>query len=147
MVAYSIRVQWVGVDHEEDLSPSGFATEEAAKTFMQAQGVRMTDYILVTDTVTVGSPATLCGSADWSPCTVVGVSPSGKTITLRRDRVVRASCPHGITHAHECDPNVLTLPGAGHEVIVCRQRGGVWRASGGRDVILGVRKCYRNPEI
>lgn len=55
----------------------------------------------------VGDGATICHWTDRTACTVIGVSPSGKTVTLQADRAIRTD-KNGMsdaqTYRYERDP-------------------------------------------
>ena len=70
---------------------------------------------VITETITkvvptpkVGDGASVCYWSDRHACTVVKVSPNGKSIVVQRDKAIRADS-NGLSDAqsysYECDPN------------------------------------------
>jgi hypothetical protein len=79
---------------------------------------------------------------------VVSVSPSGKTITVRQDRVLKSRKVCGCASTCDCPPASLSQPDAQGKAHQCRaSKDGTWRVLGGGHVTFGARNHYRDPHI
>lgn len=91
---------------------------------------------------TVGMPATILLWTDRHAATVVAVSPSGKTVTVREDRAIRTD-RNGLSEIqhYTYTPN----PDGALTTFRLGKRG--WRSAGGRGLHLGERAEYRDPSF
>lgn len=90
----------------------------------------------------VGMGATIHMWSDRYPATVVAVSDSGKTVTLREDKVTDwEPHPSGYGKAFADDPSGRTFRAR-------IRKNGTWRTMGaGEGVTLGSRAAYRDPHF
>jgi hypothetical protein len=141
-------VRWEGDGRR---GPSSFATDEAATRCMRRQfHARDDSYFLEAFDVSLGCPATVHTSTSMLPCTVVAISPSGKTVTVRQDKVLRGRKVCGCESRCDCPPAVLSQPDAQGREHQCRaSKDGTWRLIGGgsRSVTFGARNHYRDPHV
>ncbi len=146
MGAQVYDVRWICNDRR---GPRGFATEKAAVCHMDERCIGTADYYLTCNEVRVGDGATVHTSCDMVPHTVVAVSSSGKTVSLREDRVLRARCTNGHKHICDCPLVALVEPQDDGELLQARAaKDGTWRILGSRyAVTFGRREYYRDPHI
>jgi hypothetical protein len=92
-----------------------------------------------TKTPEVGMGATLCYPSDRYPYTIIGVSKSGKTITLQADNPGknRAQWPE-----QDYDPQ----PDPNGALLTARLGRYGWKANG-VGVLVGIRRFYQAPEL
>jgi hypothetical protein len=83
----------------------------------------------------VGMGATLLGWSDRCACTIIAISPSGKTLTIQRDTATRAD-RRGMTDAqswtYERNPN-------GTVYTARLKKNGKWQTPGGTTFLIGHR--------
>lgn len=92
-------------------------------------------------TTTVGMGATVVLYTDRHACTVVGISKSGKRVTLRRDQVTRLDArgrSESQSYRFAADPT--------GQVSTARLTKRGW-SSGGCKVLIGVREEYYDPNF
>lgn len=85
----------------------------------------------------VGMGATIYWWSDRTPGTVVNVSPSGKTVTIREDDVVEWKDHYGVSYRDNPNGRLYTAR---------RRKDGTWKA-GGNGVSFGRRAAYRDPSF
>jgi hypothetical protein len=94
----------------------------------------------------VDDPGTISYWSDCEACTVIAVSPSGKTVTVRVDKSIVTNKPKGygdtVEYRYERDPD-------GREMTFRVNKNGDLSAKGGKGPYLGVgsRRKYRDPHF
>lgn len=86
-----------------------------------------------------GMGATIYMYSDRLPATVIDISASGKTVTLREDDVAEWKNYYGVTFAPNRDGRTWTAR---------KRANGTWRTlKSGEGVTLGMRAAYRDPSF
>jgi len=87
----------------------------------------------------IGEGATVSVGSDSYPYTIVDVSKSGKTITLREDKCERTDS-NGMSEAQEYN---YFRDFNGKEIKATKRKTGAWKTTGGNSMVsIGVRRRY-----